>query len=348
MGGVPAADAVKIAGAGVAAGCGQPGSASRVNASMIRRHTLAIAAGTALLLWLAMPGAGAPPSRFFFAGNGRLVLRHAYFDTTLDVRYRHADGSYDPAALERIAYFFRSREDGRQSAISLRLVELLSYVQEQYHPRQMILLSGFRSPAFNADLRSAGRAAASASLHTEAMAADIMFAGVDMRVLWHRLRDLGSGGVGYYRANKFLHIDTGPPRFWEAATSRVTENLAADNARVFVRTDFDRYPNLEGALCGLHSVTAYPVLVSSHARVVGEREAAITIAPTNGAGVNADGCIVVSSPEQREFRVTSITSPARDERPAQGESRIVLSTCEPRIGKTAAEITSNPIETRPR
>ncbi len=308
---------------------------------------LGIAAGAALVSSLATPATAAPP-RFFFAGDGRLVLQHAYFDTTLDVRFRHADGSYDPAALEAIAHFFRSREDGKQQAVSLRLIELLSYVQEHFHPRQMILLSGFRSPEFNTDLRNAGRAAAQASLHTEAMAADVMFTGLDMRRLWHRLRDLGTGGVGYYRANKFLHIDTGPPRFWEATTSRVSENLAADNARVFLRTDFDRYPRLEGAICGLHSVTAYPVLVSSRARVIGANEAAITIQPTNGARVNADGCIAVSSPAEREFRVTSVAPAAGDERSGVGESRIVLSTCEPRIGKTAAEMTSNPIETRPR
>jgi hypothetical protein len=81
---------------------------------------------------------------------------------------------------------------------------------------------------------------AQASLHTEAMAADIMFVGLDMARLWQQLRRLGTGGVGYYRQNKFLHVDTGPPRFWEAATSRVQENLSADNARVFLRTDFDK------------------------------------------------------------------------------------------------------------
>lgn len=316
---------------------------------MIRRYPiLRMAAGTALALWLATAAPAAAPPRFFFAGNGRLVLRHAYFDTTLDVRYRHADGSYDPVALEEVAHFFRSREDGREAPVPVRLIELLSYVQEHYHPRQMVLLSGFRSPEFNADLRSAGRAAAQASLHTEAMAADVMFVGLDMGRLWHRLRDLGTGGVGYYRANKFLHIDTGPPRFWEATTSRVTENLSADNARVFLRTDFDRYPRLEGAICGLHSVTAYPLLVSARARIIGTDEAAITIEPTNGAPVTPEGCIAMSSPEQREFRVTSVVPAVADDRRAQGESRIVLSTCEPRIGKTAAEIASNPIEIRRR
>jgi uncharacterized protein YcbK (DUF882 family) len=303
---------------------------------------------TTLLVSLAVPSSGEGFPRFFFEGNGRLVMRHGYFDTTLDVRYRRPDGGYDRAALKQIEHFFRSREDNREAPVPLRLVELLSYIQDHYHPRQMILLSGFRSPEFNTELRNAGGAVAQASLHTEAMAADIMFTGVDMGRLWHRLRDLDAGGVGYYRENKFLHIDTGPPRFWEAATSRVRENISAENARVFLATDFDRYRDLKGASCVLHSVTAYPIMISSHARVVGADEASLTIESPKGADSNPDGCFVVSSPERREFRVASAAGPAAAQGAAQGTSRIVLSTCEPRIGKTPAEITSNPIEIRRR
>jgi uncharacterized protein YcbK (DUF882 family) len=308
----------------------------------------ASAAVTALAVFLSLAALSRAEdlSRFFFEGNGRLVLRHAHFDTTLDVRYRRTDGSYDPAALKQIAHFFRSREDGREAPISLRLIELLSYIQNRYHPRQMILLSGFRSPAFNADLRNAGGAVAQASLHTEAMAADITFTGLDMARLWRQLRDLGTGGVGYYRANKFLHIDTGPPRFWEATTSRVSENLSADNARIFLRTDFDRYRDLSGAMCTMHSVTAYPVMISTHAKVAGADEASITIEPAAGTTANADGCFALSSPDAREFRVKS-TLLTSSHGAVRDQSRIVLSTCEPRIGKTPAEITSNPIEIRP-
>ena len=119
--------------------------------------------------------------RFFFAGNGHLKLSHAHFGTTLDVRYRRADGSYDPDALRQIQHFFRSREDGREGAISLRLIELLAYVQDHFHPRQMTLLSGYRSPEFNEDLRAAGGQAAQTSLHTQGLAADVTLTGVDLR-----------------------------------------------------------------------------------------------------------------------------------------------------------------------
>src|SRR5262249_14819064 len=75
------------------------------------------------------PTAPPPTLRFFLAGGGHLVLQHGHFNTSLDVRYRHADGTYDPAALAQIRHFFRSREDGQEAPISLRLIELLAYIQ---------------------------------------------------------------------------------------------------------------------------------------------------------------------------------------------------------------------------
>jgi uncharacterized protein YcbK (DUF882 family) len=287
-------------------------------------------------------GSRAPaPSRFFFAGNGQLKLSHAHFAETLDVRYRRADGTYDPAALARLRHFFRSREDGREGAVSLRLIELLAYVQDHFHPRRMTLLSGYRSPAFNADLRAAGKKAAQASLHTEGLAADITFAGLDLKRLWRQLRELQAGGAGYYRSGKFLHIDTGRPRFWEETTSRVDENLAAGNARVFVRTDFDRYPSLNGAVLSLHSITAFPVRVAPEARIVtGSGSAALRLEPVSGA-VERDGCLSIDGPaDAYAFRVVDGASSA----PPAGRGDIILATCEPRIESTPAEITSNPID----
>ncbi len=302
-----------------------------------------VAACIAVLLSASVAAAARQATpRFFFAGNGRLVLRHGHFDSTLDVRYRRADGTYDPAALAQINHFFRSRVDGREAVIPLRLVELLAYVQDRYHPRQMILLSGFRSADFNADLRAAGQAVALASLHTQAMAADVTFTGIDMRRLWGQLRELHAGGAGYYRTGKFLHIDTGPPRFWEETTSRVSENLSADNARIFARTDFDRYDRIDGALCSLHSVTAFPVLIASHAQLVEAGDTTtVSLQPASTEIELRDGCFAVTAPAQTyEFRVVS--APASN----SGRGRILLSTCGPRVGKTPVEIESNPIEIR--
>jgi uncharacterized protein YcbK (DUF882 family) len=269
-------------------------------------------------------------------------LQHAHFNTTLDVRYRTADGSYDPAALAQIRSFFRSRDDGRQGPISLRLVELLAYVQTRYHPRDMLLISGYRSPDFNAALRAAGGAQAQTSLHTQGLAADVALPGLDLKRTWLALRALQAGGVGYYRSGNFLHIDSGPPRFWEESTSRVKENLSADNARMFLRTDFDRYATLEGASLDLYSITTFPVLIAPEAELSGSTTARLSIEPVEGAAVDSrDGCFAITAPaEAYRFRVRA-GNPS-----PPGRTTLHLHTCEPRVGKTPAELVSNPIEVR--
>ena len=289
------------------------------------------------------PAVATGQPRFFFAGNGHLVLKHAHFAEGLDVHYRHADGTYDPAALAAIRHFFRSREDGREAPISLRLIELLSYIQQRYQPRQMTLLSGFRSPQFNADLRAAGQQVAQASLHTEGLAADVAFSGLGIARLWRQLRALHTGGAGYYRTGRFLHIDSGPPRFWEETTSRVGEDLSAGNARVFVRSDFDRYAGLQGAVLSLHSITAFPLSIAAEGRLASpDASSAMTIEALDGGGIERrDGCFVITAPlAAYQFRVVS--APPHVE--PRGRSQLMVSTCEPRVGKTPADIVSNEIE----
>jgi len=277
------------------------------------------------------------PAPFFFSGNGHLTLHHTHLKERLDVRYRHADGSYDDKALRQIRRFFRSRGDGREGDMALRLIELLAFVQVRFQPRRMILMSGYRSPQHNDGIRAAGAQAAKASLHTEGLAADVKLVGVDLRDVWLQLRDLATGGAGYYRSDAFLHLDSGLPRFWEETTSRVSEDLSGGNARVFARTDFDRYDNLHGAEIKLHSVTAFPLRVGVVAEVVdGERTHVIKLAPGRGT-IAAGDCIEVPS-----YAAAYVLRVA--ESPSLLRGRVVLATCAPRQGRTPERIESNPIE----
>jgi len=276
-------------------------------------------------------------SRFFFSGDGNLSLQHAHFNEQLTARYRDQSGVYDPSALERIARLMRSREDGKIGSISLRLIEMIDFLEDTARPRGLIILSAYRSPEFNDNLRRRGGKTATASLHTEGMAVDLLPVGVDLRKLWLKLRDLRAGGVGYYATQNFLHVDTGPPRFWEQTTSRVGENLAKGNARVFACTDFDRYDGLDGAVVSLHQVTAFPIRVARQARI-GSRE--LQLEPLGDNMRLENGCFVISQPQAAyEFRVQDATA----ESPAQG-ARIHVATCSPRVEATATEIETNPIE----
>jgi uncharacterized protein YcbK (DUF882 family) len=291
--------------------------------------------GWLLALLVSGPVAAAEPGRFYVSGDGALALDHAHFaGETLRVRYRDADGRYDPAALARVARFFRSRQDGAQGPVSLRLLELLDYVEDRYHPSRLTLVSGYRSPELNRALRGKGRQVAQASLHTEGMAADVQPAGVNLRRLWQQLRGAQIGGVGLYQSEGFLHLDTGRVRFWEAATSGVAQNAAKENARLFARTDFDRYDSLAGAVLSLHSVTALPIRVR-HTAHIGREPVAVT-----ARGARTDGeCWVFEEPAERYELVvdTALDAPSRP-------TPLGLETCAPRIGATPRKIATNPVQ----
>ena len=281
----------------------------------------------------------APSSRFFFSGDGALDLYNAHSTEHLAVRYRDAGGHYDSAALGQIEQFFRSRSDGQRGPISLRLIELIDFVQDRFRPRRLTLVSAYRSPDFNQALRSSGHRVAQASLHTEGMAADLQPAGIDLRRLWLQLRGLQTGGVGLYQADGFIHLDTGPPRFWEAATSGVEKNLSADNARLFARTDFDRYDDLRGATIRLHAVTALPISIERNA-YLGDRP--LPIAPAT-ADWSTDGeCYVINdAADQYTFVISGSATPFSERLP------IRLRTCAPRIGATPETILSNSVQRLP-
>lgn len=289
-----------------------------------------------VVVLLSTPAAAEEKSRFFFSGDGTLDLYNAHFDEHLTVRYRDPDGHYEPQALARIERFFRSRSDGASGPVSLRLIELIDFVQDRWRPTRLTLVSGYRSPEFNQTLRAGGHRVAQSSLHTEGLAADLQPAGVDLQRLWHELRALEVGGVGLYRKDGFLHIDSGRPRFWEPATSGTEKNLSADNARVFARTDFDRYADLEGAAVRLHAVTALPIRIAPTARI---GDLPLTLLPV-GQGIAVEGdCFVIEQPADRYAFTVATSLPA----PAQ-RAPIRLHTCAPRIGATPAEISTNPIE----
>jgi uncharacterized protein YcbK (DUF882 family) len=290
----------------------------------------------AVLLLATAAAAAPPPPRFFVVGGGRIALTNAHTGEKLAVRYRGEDGRYDKAALARIRHLFRSR-DGGEGDVSLRLVEVLSYLQAAGGSRRLTVMSGYRSPGYNERLKGQGKAVAGGSLHTEGLAADLAFPSPTLKALWERLRALDCCGAGYYAREGFLHVDVGRPRFWEAATSRVGENLSAGNARLFAQTDYDRYTEGEELFVTLHALTEPPVLVRPAARLPGDGEGneAVTL---DGPLPRREGCFEIGR-SGLWLRVPAV--PARAAR-----VRLVLTTCEPRPAATPAEIETNAFEVR--
>lgn len=276
-------------------------------------------------------------TRFFVAGDGTLAVVRVAGGERVQVRYRRDDGTYDPEALAKLRRVFRSK-DGKSGPIEPRFVELLAWLQAEAGGAPLRLLSGYRSPAYNEGLRRRGRKAASGSMHTEGMAADLVFPKGRLHGLWLAVRGLECCGAGKYVGNGFLHVDTGQPRFWEPATAKTDENLSGGNARAFARTDWDRYEAGEAIAVGLHGVTLPPIRIARTAQLIPE-------GATSGAAVTvldvetpepADGCIEADA--ETRLLVTGAASTPR--------ARLVLAVCEPRVERTPARIETNPIAVR--
>jgi uncharacterized protein YcbK (DUF882 family) len=52
------------------------------------------------------------------------------------------------------------------------------------------------------------------SLHMDGRAIDIRMQGVDLARLRDAARSMNAGGVGYYQASDFIHVDSGRVRRW--------------------------------------------------------------------------------------------------------------------------------------
>jgi uncharacterized protein YcbK (DUF882 family) len=198
-------------------------------------------------------------SRYFYNGDGRLKLVSAKNGITFNGRYRQSKGIYDEKALKTIHRLFGGQNDKPFSTISLRLIEFLDYLEDNLHPGARItIVSGWRSPQYNTDLRNKGRLAAKASLHQYGMAADIKIQGTSSKRVWNTVKKLGFGGTGYYKG-KLVHIDVGPARSWDEKTSGVGTDISTQNKLIGLVTDYDIY--LPGEMIDLRFIrmTAFPI-----------------------------------------------------------------------------------------
>jgi uncharacterized protein YcbK (DUF882 family) len=205
-------------------------------------------------LWAAVPAR--PLDRYFLSGDGIVSFDNEKTGQSVRIRYRLQDGTYPEAAAQRIDRLF-GIPSGSDEHISLRLVSLLDYIEDRYR-RPIDLLSGYRSPDYNQSLRARGRLAARASLHMEGMAADIDL-GKDLAPrVFEVIKALDCCGIGYYHGES-VHVDTGPPRFWDETTSKVQTDISAHNKRIMVRTDRDIYLPGETVTLRLARITDYPL-----------------------------------------------------------------------------------------
>ena len=132
----------------------------------------------------------------------------------LSVEY-FAAGRYLPDAMGAVNHLLRDFRTGDVGRIDPSLLDLLHQLatvtssQRAFH-----VISGYRSPATNESLRQNSSGVASGSLHLRGQAIDIRLADVPLATLRDAARSMRAGGVGYYAASDFVHVDTGRVRSW--------------------------------------------------------------------------------------------------------------------------------------
>jgi uncharacterized protein YcbK (DUF882 family) len=147
--------------------------------------------------------------------DGELSFFNVHTNERLFVRYRDEDGAYDLSALDDVNHILRCHHTGEVTTIDPRVIEHVNLVQKRLGGNGEIhVISGYRSPEYNAMLVKRSRRAARHSLHIEGQAVDFFIPGVHPRVIRRAALDLQYGGVGYYPRGKFIHLDCGPFRSW--------------------------------------------------------------------------------------------------------------------------------------
>jgi hypothetical protein len=194
--------------------------------------------------------------RFFYSGDGAIRLLSEKNGKSFAGRYRTGRGKYDDKALGAICRVF-----GAPSP-PLRLIEFLDFLEDRLNPgARIVIISGYRTPQYNAGIRKRGGLAAKASLHQYGMAADLRMEGIPARRIWDYVKALGFGGAGYYHGDT-VHVDVGPARSWDETTSGVDTGISDDNKLIGLVAGYDVYLPGEPMTMRFIRMTAFPIGVA--------------------------------------------------------------------------------------
>src|SRR5574341_1342733 len=106
--------------------------------------------------------------------DGALTIYNVHTNVWLRVKYRVAAGNYDLTAHDELNHILRCHHTGEVAAIDVRVIEHVNLVQKTLDGNGEIhVISGYRSPAYNAMLVKRNRRVARQSLHVEGQAIDL-------------------------------------------------------------------------------------------------------------------------------------------------------------------------------
>jgi uncharacterized protein YcbK (DUF882 family) len=143
-----------------------------------------------------------------------LAFVHTHTGERLTAVYYEA-GAYRPGVLQQVNELLRDfRTDTVFPIDPMVLDRLFELHSDTGGTEPFQVICGYRSRATNEALRIASGGVAEHSLHMEGRAIDVRLPGVATARLARLARQQAGGGVGYYQASDFVHLDTGRTRIW--------------------------------------------------------------------------------------------------------------------------------------
>lgn len=146
-----------------------------------------------------------------------LRFYNLHTEERIAITHRHGDSLTSTAN-----WFMRDHRQSEPANLDPRLMDLLADLQnaiEAKYPEldgniEYHVISAYRAPETNEDLREAGGSQAKQSLHMSGQAIDIRVPGLSTEQLRDVATSLKRGGVGYYPDDRFVHVDIGRVRYW--------------------------------------------------------------------------------------------------------------------------------------
>jgi len=147
-------------------------------------------------------------------GYKTLAFEHTHTGEKLQLTYFER-GKYIKGALHEINYLLRDfRTDDVHPIDTSLLDQMFDLKQTLGINKPFHIISAYRSPASNAQLRKQGHGVAEHSYHMKGRAIDIRVEGVSSKTIRNAALQMAQGGVGYYPRSNFVHLDTGDFRNW--------------------------------------------------------------------------------------------------------------------------------------
>jgi Bacterial protein of unknown function (DUF882) len=110
--------------------------------------------------------------------------------------------------------FLRDHYTNQPTPMEPKLLDVVLGAVQHFKSDRAIVVSAFRHPKYNLILRKKGHQVARDSSHTKGNAVDFYIPKVSTKQLHAWAKDQKLGGVGLYLSSGFVHMDTGPIRFW--------------------------------------------------------------------------------------------------------------------------------------